>query len=77
MSEPRYTAGEVARLAGLSARGAARIARGKGTGPVDRAMDRIERDARERTEAEDRAREAKRRAEVEAKAARRAARRFW
>ncbi|MFF4963245.1 hypothetical protein ACFY2Z_40995 [Streptomyces sp. NPDC001222] len=77
MTETRYTAGEKARMAALVARGAVRISRGKGTAPVDRALDRIEREAAERTAAEDRIREAKRRAEIEAKAAKRAARTFW
>ena len=77
MAEPRYTAGEKARMAALIARGAVRISRGKGTSPVDRALDRIEREATERTEAEDRAREAKRQADIKAKAEKRAARTFW
>lgn len=77
MAEPRYTAGEKARMAALVARGAVRIGRGKATAPVDRRLDRIEREAIERTEAEDRAREAKRQADIKAKADKRAARTFW
>lgn len=77
MAEPRYTAGEKARIAALVARGAVRIGRGKSTSPVDRALDRIEREAIERTAAEERAREAKRQADITAKAEKRAARTFW
>lgn len=77
MAEPRYTAGEKARLAALVARGAVCISRGRSTGSVDRAMDRIERDAQARGDAEERAREAARRQKIEAQAAKRAARKFW
>jgi hypothetical protein len=77
MAEPRYTAGEKARMTALVARGAVRIGRGKGTAPVDRALDRIEREAIERTEAEERAKENKRQADIKAKAEKRAARTFW
>lgn len=77
MAEPRYTAAEKARIATLTARGAARIMRGKSTAAIDRQLDQIERDAQARGEAEARAREAARRQKIEEQGAKRAERKFW
>lgn len=47
--EIRYTAGEQARRIGLAARGCVRIVRGRSTGRVDNAFDRLEEEAADRT----------------------------
>jgi hypothetical protein len=78
MAEPRqYTAVEAARLAGLVARAAVVVQRGRSTAPVDAAIAKLQEQACQREAAEDAARAAASKAKTEAKAARRAARRFW
>lgn len=78
MAEPRqYTAVEAARMAGLVARAAVVVQRGRSTAPVDRAIEQLQEQACAREAAEDAARAAAQRSRTEAKAARRAARRFW
>lgn len=80
--QPRlYTAGESAKRALLLARGAAAIAAGRSTGPTDRALETVAREACEREAAEATAREKVRLSEVEkraeAKAKRRAESIWW
>lgn len=76
MAEPRYTAAEKARIALLTARGAARIMRGRSVAAIDRKLDQIERDAQARGEAEERAREAARIKRIQEQGAKRAERRL-
>jgi hypothetical protein len=53
--EPQYTAGEHVRRAALGARGCVRIVRGRSTGRVETALDRLEAEAADRTERDRRA----------------------
>jgi hypothetical protein len=53
--EPQYTAGEHARRAALGARGCVRILRGRSTGRVETALDRLEAKVADRTERDRRA----------------------
>lgn len=77
MAEPIYTAGEKARTVALVARAAVRLRNGRSTAAVDKALARIDADAQVRGDAVEKAREAERRARIEAQAAKRAARKFW
>ena len=72
---PRYyTPAEARRLAALIARGSYRTLRGKDTARVDRELDQLRRDAREREAAERDAVEAERRRKVTERAQARAKR---
>lgn len=73
---PRYyTPGEARRLAALLARGSYRTLRGKDTAAVDRQLDQLRRQARERVAAEDQAIEDAQRRKVRERAQKLAARR--
>lgn len=75
MPEPKqYTAGEVARLTILTARLAAAISTGRGVKSADAAIERLQANAIEREQAEERAAAAVRQKKIQAKADKRAAR---
>lgn len=77
MPEPkRYTTGEAARLAVLVARAAVAVGTGRGVKAADAAIDRLQANAVAREQAEERAAAAARQKKIDAKADRRAARRF-
>ncbi|WP_432017681.1 hypothetical protein [Streptomyces hydrogenans] len=69
------TAGEQARVVLHAGRGCVKVVRGKSTSKVDRAIDRIFKDAEERIAAEDAAVEAERTKKIREKAAAKVAKR--
>jgi hypothetical protein len=78
MPEPKqYTAGEVARLTVLTTRLAVAIGTGRGVKAADAAIERLQADAIAREQAEERAAAAARQEKAQAKADKRAARKWF